>query len=129
MIPYPLTLETTEQEIFNTVWKHFVTDGNPRAVTAYEKRCLYRTNEGNACAVGIFLNDVTAKKFDNLGDISGGGIANCVRRFPEGLEAIEKNIQFFVSLQNCHDNGEYGTFEPKLVELAKERGLTVPMKE
>ena len=45
----------TEQEVFNKVWDHIITQGKPSL--SGEGKCRYRGPNGLKCAAGIFLTD------------------------------------------------------------------------
>lgn len=135
MIPYTIDEETTDQEIFNIVWKHFVVYKNPRSTAQSGKEdtvCQYRSPEGYACAVGIFLDDETARVFDGFGNL-----ASCMEevrfnptikeRFPSIL-LLEKKIPLLRSFQYCHDKARsLQDVEDNLRKLAKEIHFTIPV--
>ena len=45
----------TRQEVFDKVYTHFVTEGNPPSMDGQE--CLYRGPNGLKCAAGLFIPD------------------------------------------------------------------------
>lgn len=50
-----MSTTTTNQDIFNTVWNHFIVgDGQP---SIFRAKCLYRGPKGTKCAVGLLISD------------------------------------------------------------------------
>jgi len=47
----------TLQEIFDICWKHFVVNFSPLSVSSSGNQCLYRSPEGNKCAIGLVIDD------------------------------------------------------------------------
>jgi hypothetical protein len=117
----------TEQEVFNKVWDHIITQGKPSL--SDKGMCRYRGTDGLQCAAGIFLTDEQAKELDDM----GAPWTAAVVTFPE-LTRFPKDLM--QCLQNCHDNasiweeeegdGFLGVFKHTARYVADEFNLTVP---
>lgn len=89
----------TKQEIFNIVWKHFITDESPRSVSE-NGMCMYRSKDGNRCAIGLLIPDESyMPKMESL--TPGGAIVWAVLK---PLVADDANmLKFLDDLQRVHD--------------------------
>lgn len=126
----------TNQEIFDRVWQYYVIEGHPRSVSS-SGTCLYRTYDGNRCAVGLFIPDESYREaFDNEAYGSGIGplLDEGVFDFdPELDEFLRANRVLFEELQSIHDRatgrGGFGTLPEELRKFARERGFEIPGEE
>ncbi len=114
----------TKQQIFNRVWKHFITKGAPRATrrAGTGKACVYINKHGDRCAVGVLLTREEAVRAQKK-----GGAANDVP-MPKRLQ---RNLEFLVELQRVHDQRWSDDMTPverryALVSFASIWGLEVP---
>ena len=55
----------TAQEIFDTVYHHFITNKQPRSTNTFGG-CQYRGPNGTKCAVGVLLTDDECAGWDDL---------------------------------------------------------------
>jgi hypothetical protein len=108
----------TEQEVFNKVWDHIITQGNPSVNK--DGNCLYRGPNGLKCAAGILLTDEQAVESDKV----GANWSMVLDDYPElrGLPNFLIN-----DLQLCHDNVACYSYED-FVEDFKERARFVAEK-
>lgn len=67
-------METTAQEIFDTVYHHFITNNEPRSVDDHGA-CKYRDCEGHKCAVGVVVTDEECTGWDNLRITQSDGVS------------------------------------------------------
>jgi len=117
----------TEQEVFNTVWNHFVVNRGPVSVDA-NNNCLYRGPDGARCAVGLFIPDELYRESmeqeaikdvrKQLGDQSAA--------LPEGCDLLLQRLQM------AHDDAAWfpeefhGLIEAYLLGVAEEFALEIP---
>ncbi len=116
----------TKQEVFNTVWRHFVVEGNPLSFDPKNYRCLYRGPDGAKCAIGLFLSDgaAAACNFAGVSSIPP-------HLFPKALLGVE--MEFLKDLQQAHDSpcttfGRSTTIKTELKVLAFSWDLQVSEK-
>lgn len=114
------------QEMLDTVYKHFITDGNPPSYyVSHSGRtaCLYRGPNDTKCAFGLFI---PAELYTP--SMEGHG--------PESIVKMhEKDFSHYCnSLQRCHDDaatrrdsGFKDVMLDNLRELARSRNLTLPV--
>ena len=116
----------TEQEVFNKVWDHIITQGKQSLDD--RGKCRYRGPNGLKCAAGIFLTDKQAEELDAVGETWGAA----VQTFPELTMFPRYLIQ---KLQSCHDSASIWddddfeflkVFKEKARSVAREFNLTVP---
>lgn len=91
----------TPQEIFDTVYKHLVTQGE-QSVNGIGF-CMYRNPEGLKCAVGCLIPD---DLYRPEMDIAGGGytdVSTLVQQHPNLPDWMRKNLHLLTELQNVHD--------------------------
>lgn len=127
----------TKQETFNIIWNYFVVEAHPRACDRYFQVCMYRTLEGNKCAIGCLIPDELYTR-----SIEGMGIEDLFlkhtlipKNLSEFLEtefSFEDRIEFLCYLQDLHDtyqksSGDFTAYMKKeLTEFAWARNLEVP---
>lgn len=46
----------TNQQVFDKVWKHFVTNKQPKSLSS-SGQCVYRNLRNEKCAIGVFIPD------------------------------------------------------------------------
>ncbi len=107
----------TNQEIFNKVWAHFITDNN--------KVCkgLYKSEDGLVSACGLFIPDDLYRKA-----MEGNTIQTVLARWPKVEEAIGGDPDFLQALQDVHDAASiYGDYisPDHLMDLAEDFKLCV----
>jgi hypothetical protein len=116
----------TEQEVFNKVWDHIITQGKPSL--SDKGMCRYRGSNGLQCAAGIFLTDEQAKELDDM----GAPWTTAAVTFPELTRFPRYLIQ---DLQSCHDKASIWdddeaeflkVFKDDARKVAKKFNLTVP---
>lgn len=95
-----------EQEIFNRVWEHFVTNKAPASVNP-NGVCLYRGPNGEKCAAGVFIPDEAySPLLESIGIkslvlVPSSGLKNLIDKFPP---IIKDNLGILKDLQRIHDN-------------------------
>lgn len=112
----------TNQEIFDTVWKHFITDKNPVSKTT--GGVWYRLNDTVVSACGLFMPPELYKLA-----MEGNTIQTVIARWPKMAEAMDGDPDFFQAIQDVHDSAcIHGTYIPKecLIDLAKDFKLCYP---
>lgn len=90
----------TRQQIFDKVYTHFVFKKKPPSYNR-ELGCVYYDSEnGNRCAVGLFLTKPEAIACNPI-----NGIASVIEDAPEIYERHFKHSDsdFLEQLQSCHD--------------------------
>lgn len=94
----------TPQEIFDTVAKHLITQGQQSQRD--DGTCLYRGPGGLKCAVGVLIpDDVYTRKMelDDLGE-TGNGVHGLLYRHAHVLPGyFSENVRLLSRLQNVHD--------------------------
>ncbi len=108
----------TDQEIFNKVWDHFITQENPRAFMHYS--CCYRRGDGARCAVGIFIPDALYSEA-----LEGCTVEELLNKVPE-LEYLAPNVVLLCALQRAHDVSSDASLEKALRYVAATFALEVP---
>lgn len=66
-------------------------------------RCMYRSPDGNKCAVGVFIPDeMYSGEMDNtaIGDVTITGV---LRRFPDLSDVLPLRGAGLICMQNVHD--------------------------
>jgi hypothetical protein len=97
-------LYLTRQEILDKVVEHFTEQGCPSVNEDNDDvSCLYRTENGHKCAVGIFIPDELYNP-----DMEGLNSGTLIGKFPGVLEAggvdTEQDQDFMRVLQTAHDS-------------------------
>lgn len=117
------------QQIFDTVWKHFVTNNSRSGM--HEGKCMLRTPDGRKCAAGILIPD---DKYDPSLDDEQYQAEACWSERVAGL--IRMDVVFLSELVDCHDRatsgmryaelGFNGAIKENLERLAEEYSLKIP---
>lgn len=128
----------TAQEMFNDAYRHFVIEGNPRAVVETDDpeapyRCRYRTPDGNKCVIGRHIPDeLYDPELDGWNN--GGGLSahtlmlSRINRFQKIARLFDGIDPWFLdALQGAHDGDpESMSTEDRFKAVAQEYGLTIP---
>lgn len=118
----------TNQEIFDRVYKHLMTQGK-RAIAA-DGNCRYRGEGGTQCAVGCLIPDAVYTP-----DIEGctmSSARNGTRKGEVLADALEasglprSSWDLLADLQEVHDSRRPEYWADALTWVAKRYGLTVP---
>lgn len=87
------------QRIFDEVWKGIKAQGGP----AWDEKalvCMYRTPSGRSCAIGLFLTDEEAERFEGI-----TVDADMYQYLQENNAKIRRaEHEFLISLQRAHDS-------------------------
>lgn len=130
MKPYKITEDMSRQEIFNIVWRHFIILKNPQSKNGRPgeyKVCKYRSFSDHGCAIGIFLPDKIAKKWDNQGAISVMRVTEVFDSKSRYIRIFKKDVDFFSALQNAHDKARnLSEVAENLEFLARNYELMIP---
>lgn len=113
----PVTL----QELFNTGWKKFVIDNEPKSVNSYGS-CRYRGQNNTACIIGIYLPDDLAYKYDKeliLGD-------EIAENHPEIFDENTRPNIWRRAQRELHDDLGLGPRKEQYEYFAKKHNLTIP---
>ena len=110
----------TRQEIFNIVWDHLITKASPKSLRAGQTvGCAYRGAHGAKCAIGVLIDDATAKRWDSLSVSSVS-----VMELPPHLAG---HGVFLRSLQLVHDHAKTPADRlTKMLAVAKRYSVTTP---
>lgn len=126
----------TEQEIFDKVWHHFVTEENPRSFveTANGGTCRFRQDLTATCpvrcAVGLFIPDDVYEPAMDDGCGSAYDLIELHELPPEIEGLFEEHATLFRELQSTHDSSEHPTdLRTGLRNIALRYGFTVPTAE
>ena len=101
----------TEQEIFNTVAAHLLTQGE-KAILGDE--CLYRTPDGLQCALGCLIADA-----DYRDTLEGLGPPDLDDILPQ-ISDTDLPIPFYEELQEIHDRTPVARWRERLAEFAQD---------
>lgn len=112
--------EIRAQQIFDAVWQYFVVENAPRSMRG--SRCMYRSDAGSCCAVGLFLPDDLARELDALAETSVTDVEFLLPR------KLQKYTDLLSDLQDAHDH-VWGRAprDVSLCAIACEFGLKVPV--
>ena len=115
----PPTYLMTNQEIFNKVYKHLLSQ---RLRSEAIDGCRYRIN-GLQCAIGCLIPD----KFYNP-KMEGKSISGALKQFP-GLRKLfnKENVDLLTSLQILHDNEPVSMWSYQLERVAEKYHLKIPV--
>ena len=106
------------QEVFDTVWTHFIIEKNPHSVGP-DGYCRYRGVNGGKCAVGLLIPD--SEYYPGLEEVN---IYDVYHRVPS-LRDSSVSPALLRDLQYAHDT-QYKTLEDGLRRLAHTYDLTIP---
>lgn len=94
----------TPTEILQKSYDALIAQGEPAIVITnsvfYSTKCVYRTDKGLGCAVGVLLDDDTAKLWDTC---TTSDIVNIINNF-EVDDWINDNVELLSKMQDVHDN-------------------------
>lgn len=122
MAPQRGSALVTAQEIFDRVWRHFVTEGNPRSVHEYGggSACAYRGPNGARCAVGLLIPDD-----EYVPSMEGRCVSAALGPTVRGLIA-EGHDGLLDALQNAHDCADEESLGACLGRVAAAYNLAAP---
>lgn len=121
----------TEQEIFDASYKGIIAQGGPAFIEKPGK-CVYRTEKGRGCAVGVLMTD------EEIEHIQCSGWQSASLKILLGMMPIERfsdHVTFLRNLQTIHDETAYQThndasfltmYRERMQNLAHYHGLQVP---
>jgi hypothetical protein len=119
----------TKQEIFDRVWRHFVTEGQPLSYSFGGSRCMFRGHNGAKCAVGVLFPDEEYDEAIEVATSLRALFGNAFRHIcPPSLLALAHHEPLLIDLQRAHDNPariDAGIRE-RLTFVAHEHALTIP---
>lgn len=119
-MPYNLT----QQEIFDKVVNHLYTQ---RKQSTHNLVCMYRSNDGLKCAVGILIDDEDyIPEMDNTHACTAVSDIVCINGInPQLKSMLNDNMNLLESLQLAHDrhnnwnsNGPTRSLYNDLIEIA-----------
>ena len=112
----------TNQEVFDKVAKHLLTQGGRCGITDGEGEfhCKYRGPKGTKCAVGCLIDDAY---YDE--DIEGVGIKTHDNVYQAVCDSVgfEPDRDMLVDLQDLHDRGNPSKWAERLRHIAHDYGL------
>jgi hypothetical protein len=121
--------DPTANEIVTYVYYFMVKQGKR---SFNEGRCVYRSPEGLACAVGCLIDDETAAAWDAMVEfnpfseqIQGKGITKLKDQIPDG-HWMRDNMYLLMELQVIHDkekNWEDGSVYSKILDAQNENSI------
>lgn len=117
----------TAQAIFDAVWDWFIIQRKPRSLvdTDPEAACLYRSPDGNACAVGIFIPDSEYRPgMEGLPATQLAALLTWPFR-----EWVSDNRNLLADLQIAHDmpcSEYFERFQDRLRQVARRYSLVEP---
>jgi len=117
----------SEQEVFDYVIGHLVSQGKQSLQTEGWEPCAYRGENGTKCAVGALIPD----EVYNDG-MEGNPVDGLIERFPREclITGIIKHANLLIDLQKLHDDQsvwkDNGRFKDRVVAIAKNNNLNVP---
>ena len=114
----------TKQDVFNEVWTKITAQGR---ASMMDGACVYRGDDGSACAIGCLIDDETAQRLPNwaVDEIE-----------PELLPDWMRPMQYFLgAIQTAHDFATpidgltppfLSEFHRRMRAIAASENLTVP---
>ena len=119
----------TKQEIFNKVWKWFITDKHPQSRDI--RGCKYRTKD-SACAVGCLIPDELYEP-----TMEGRGVNGLLMHYPKLQKVLgyDVDLAFLKILQSTHDHYADVLTQPEdfltkfgrsMAGIAQEHKLKIP---
>lgn len=108
--------EATEQEVFDQVATHLITQGK-KSLNTSETSCMYKGIENTKCAAGCLIAENEYRT-----SMEGGYWNGLVDK-----KAVPKEHQFLIGgLQIIHDGLTPDNWKTNLIKFAKERNLELP---
>ena len=96
------TQKQLEQEIFNKVYTHLMTQRKPALINTTGSTCAYRNENGEKCAVGCLIEDNEYEP-----EFEGKNIGGILER-PNVSESLKNRLypvmQILSRLQGVHDS-------------------------
>ncbi len=112
----------TNQDLFNTVYRHLLTQG-VKAIDPQTEKCLYRGPNGTKCAIGCLIPD--DRYFPAL---EGRSVSyNDLAAKAAGIDLDQINLA--VELQVIHDSYPVAEWDKRLQSVARRNNLTIPVLE
>lgn len=112
----------TKQEVFNIAWKKMIAQGKKSMASGQAKTCVYESQDGSRCAIGIFATDEEIPLMENFPVYALG------RRMPQALRGFDS--LFLTDLQKAHDETSetffVEDFKSNMRRLANYYNLQVP---
>jgi hypothetical protein len=88
----------TQQELFDATIQAFLIDKKPFGYDKDDDQCRYMANNGTRCAIGIHLDDETARRFD-------ASLHNSALREDYQRVFGDLDVWFANRIQDAHDLG------------------------
>jgi hypothetical protein len=111
------------QEVFDMSAGHLLKQG--KQCQDDTETCLYRGENGMACAAGVFLTDEGAKAADNPKEMLGHSCPTAGWEHLVFLEAVPcKHVELIRALQGIHDYILPSGWKTRLSELADRENLS-----
>lgn len=79
------------------MWHYFVTNANPLGIGNDGRYCVYRSQSGNKCAIGVLIPDEEYKESFDGGSTGLGGVQSAVST----LKSLD--FGFISELRSAHD--------------------------
>ena len=109
----------TQQETFDTVAKHLLTQGTK---SKKGQTCMYRAPDGTKCAIGCLMADEDySNKMEQHSFMASMTVRNAVGK--SGHDVSMWNDDFFSELQHIHDGEDVAGWFRALQDLAKDFNL------
>lgn len=112
MITLKTLPDATEQEVFDQVVTHLLTQNNKALEEGSDSNCVYRAPKGLKCAAGCLISD---EEYDPC--IEGESWP------PSNYTVTSEHAKFICELQLIHDRKNICDWEYYLRELAIRKGL------
>lgn len=126
-----MSKKLTRQEIFDIVWKHFITDKNPFSVNQDTNSCRYRGPNDTKCAIGVLIPDnVYTDRIE--GEVISSDVLLDIKPFASWLIKTfhAEDMRFLKALQEAHDahsfNSGYDGLHRQLTIIATKYNLIIP---
>ena len=106
----------TNQEAFDAVAKHLLTQMKPSVAENDSQSCLYRGPDGLKCAIGALIpDDQYRKEFEYQG-------IDEIAQYVPALEGV--SVHLLLELQLIHDDDDALHWKYALIKFATEHGLS-----
>lgn len=120
MITLSTLKDATEQEIFDQVSTHLLTQGKKSVKSG---SCAYRGSGGLKCAAGCLISD------DEYDESFEGTIFGYVEMESLVKGVSGKSLDLIQQLQSTHDSYNAKTWKDRLIDIAEEHNLKFNFKE
>ena len=116
----------TEQEIFNKVYKHLLSQNAISERQGKTKRtgmyCAYRGENGTKCSIGSLINDD-----EYVPEMEEKNVTEMLEIAPSTLkDRLTPHLKLLKRLQGIHDNSGPVFWPRYLQEISEEFQLTIP---